>query len=474
MKRRSARRPATPAALAALLAALLAGCASVDVARPLGPASEAVERDGLAAPTVLAGAAQRAERDAAVQSLLARPLDADAAVRVALLNSPALQASLATSVAAQNRALQSGLLARPHFSFERARRGDEVEITRALGIGLGDLLTWPLRRRVAEREREAERWRAAAEVLRSAHEARSAWVRAVAAQQRAQYQQQVLEAAEASAELARRMQSVGNFSRLQRAREQAFEADARAQAARARLAATVEREALVRALGLNAAQAQALQLPDRLPDLPEAAREPEAVTREALERRLDLQLAHAQWRLARAGSAAGAWTSWLDLGASAFRSKESAQPVQRGWELELSLPLLDLGGAQRAAAGADELAALARLDQAQVEAGSLLRERYAAYRTAFDLARQQRDEVVPLRRTIADEMLLQYNGMLVGVFELLADARAQIGSVIGALDAQRDFWLADAALSAAVRGIPSASVLPAPGAAAAGAAEAGH
>ena len=54
-------------------------------------------------------------------------------------------------------------------------------------------------------------------------------------------------------------------------------------------------------------------------------------------------------------------------------------------------------------------------------------------------------------------MLLRYNGMLVGVFELLADARAQIGAVVAAIEAQRDFWLADAALNAALAGAPSTS-----------------
>jgi len=64
---------------------------------------------------------------------------------------------------------------------------------------------------------------------------------------------------------------------------------------------------------------------------------------------------------------------------------------------------------------------------------------------------------VPLKRLITDEMLLKYNGMLVGVFELLADARAQVGAVIAAIEAQRDFWLADAALNAAIIGAPSTS-----------------
>ena len=81
---------------------------------------------------------------------------------------------------------------------------------------------------------------------------------------------------------------------------------------------------------------------------------------------------------------------------------------------------------------------------------------YVGYRTAYDLARHYRDEVVPLRKTIADENLLRYNGMLIGVFELLADARAQVAGVNAALEATRDFWLAQADLDQALVGKPGA------------------
>ena len=66
--------------------------------------------------------------------------------------------------------------------------------------------------------------------------------------------------------------------------------------------------------------------------------------------------------------------------------------------------------------------------QMAIEARSEVREAYAGYRSAHDIARHQRDEIVPLRAAIAEEKLLRYNGMLIGVFELLADARAQIGA----------------------------------------------
>ena len=60
--------------------------------------------------------------------------------------------------------------------------------------------------------------------------------------------------------------------------------------------------------------------------------------------------------------------------------------------------------------------------------------------------------MVPLRKKISDEMLLRYNGMLASVFELLADVREQIGSVNTAIEAQRDFWLADTDLQMAING----------------------
>ncbi len=72
--------------------------------------------------------------------------------------------------------------------------------------------------------------------------------------------------------------------------------------------------------------------------------------------------------------------------------------------------------------------------------------------THYDLARHYREVVVPLRKKIAEETLLRYNGMLLSVFELLADAREQVMSVNASIEATRDFWLADADLDAALSG----------------------
>jgi outer membrane protein TolC len=87
---------------------------------------------------------------------------------------------------------------------------------------------------------------------------------------------------------------------------------------------------------------------------------------------------------------------------------------------------------------------------AAFQARSEVREAYHAYRTAFDIARHYRDEIVPLRKRISEEVLLRYNGMLTSVFELLADSREQAAAAQAAIEALRDFWLAEADLQLAL------------------------
>ena len=145
----------------------------------------------------------------------------------------------------------------------------------------------------------------------------------------------------------------------------------------------------------------------------------------------------------------------------------------RGFELDIRLPLFDWGATRAASLDARSLEAANRYEAAARAATSQARQSYAAYRTAFDQAKHQREEMVPLRKTISEENVLRYNGMLIGVFELLADAREQVTGVIVAIDAQRDFWIADAALSSTLIGRPSmAASMPAPSSGAAPAATA--
>ena len=81
-----------------------------------------------------------------------------------------------------------------------------------------------------------------------------------------------------------------------------------------------------------------------------------------------------------------------------LRKTETDQPVQRGWELELRIPIFDFGSARTARAEYRYMQAVHRATDVAIRARSEVRESYSAYRVAFDLARHYRDEIVPLRK----------------------------------------------------------------------------
>lgn len=443
-------------------AAFLAGCASVGIDDALKDTNTQAEQFTGGKLELSRTQEQRDRRAALSQELLSRPLSQGDAVQLALANSPAMQALVAQSWGDMAAANQTGRMPNPVFTFERMRVGSELEIGRLLSFGLVDLIVLPQRLSVSRSQSTQAKVQLTGAVVDQVTQVRQAWVRAVATQQMLQYAEQVNRSANASAELARRMQQIGNFSKLQRARQQVFYADATTQLASAQHAATAAREELVRALGLDDAQAARLALPDRLPDLPKAPRESKEVAATATEQRLDVQLARAQLDVAGKLQGVNLLSTFIDVEVggrrdTVFDNAEGTKSTRRGFELDIRLPLFDWGSAQRDGLNAQSLAAANRYDAAVRGASSQLRESYSAYRTAYDIARHYRDEIVPLRQSMADENVLRYNGMLIGVFELLAEARDQIASVSNAINAQQQFWLADAALAASVIGKPTAT-----------------
>ena len=457
-------------------ALLLAGCASVDFDQAVSTANQTTGSFTGGTLELSRSAQQNDARSKLADDLLSKPLTSDDAVQLALANSPAVQTMLAQSWADMSAANQAARISNPMFTFERVTFKDELELGRLLSFGLLDLLTLPRRFAIAQSQIAQSQVQLSASVVEQVTQTRQAWVRAVAASQTLQYAEQINTTAQASAELARRMQQVGNFNKLQRARQQVFYADSTAQLASAQHAALAAREELVRQLGLTDAQAVQMKLPDRLPDLPKDARAPTLVSSTALEQRLDVKLARGQLDAAGKAQGLNLLTSLVDVELGIIRGTtfDNAGGVgtafpKRGFELGIRLPIFDWGNAKRDAMNAQSLAAANRYESTVRSATSQLRESYSAYRTAYDVARHYRDEVVPLRKTMAEENVLRYNGMLIGVFELLADTRDQISSVVTAINAYQQFWLADAALSASMTGKPTSVMMAAPAAAGAGA-----
>jgi len=248
------------------------------------------------------------------------------------------------------------------------------------------------------------------------------------------------------------MAEVGNFSKLRLQREQLLHAEMGAELARARQNEANARERLIRLLGLSGSQRQ-FTLPERLPDLPASPLPEQGIVNRAMASRLDLRMARLEIEGLAKSLGLTRSTRFVNvLDASYLNKSATGAANTRGYEIELVLPIFDWGDARTAKAEALYTQAMHQVAEIAVNAESEVRDSYGAYRTAFDLARRYRDEIVPLRKSISEETLLRYNGMLIGVWELLADARQQVASVNAAIQAQKDFWVAESQLQMSLNG----------------------
>ena len=445
---------------------ILGGCATFSQDGGFGAVERAVkERSG----KDVVWAKTDEQRDSVakrVAELLAKPLSADDAVQVALLNNRGLQAEFAELGISEASLVQAGRLPNPHFSMLRASHpqagGREYKIEQALTFNVFALITLPLASEIEARNFERVKRGVTLEVLRIASEARKAYFTALAAEESVRYTRQVKEVADASAELARRMARTGNWGKIEQAREQGFYADAALNVARAEQARVAALERLARLLGVWGGQAQ-LKLPERLPDLPKAATDLPDIEARAMRERIDLQAVRLDAEALAKSLGLTKTTRFINtLEFGPARVLEGARSSQwkKGYEISFELPIFDWGTARVAKAESIYMQAVERAAEAAIHARSEVRETYSNYRLTWDIARHYREEVVPIRRRIADENLLRYNGMLIGVFELLADARAQIASVNSAIEALRDFWIAEADLQMSLIGKPGMSASP--------------
>jgi len=405
---------------------------------------------------------ERAKSGARVAELLSRPLSIDDAVQVALLNNRDLQASFEQLGVSEADLVQSGRLPNPRFDFRHASAAGQYDIEETVSLNVVALLTMSYRHETEQRRFAQTQAGIEQQILELAQHTRSAYVAMLAARESVAYHEQVNAAASASAELARRMVAAGNWNRVDQAREQAFELEAQQSLKRAQYAETASREKLIRLLALpNASGADTpLHLAERLPELPSSIEALPDVEQYVLERRVDLQLQRLKIdQLARSLDLTQStrFVNVLEAGPTRIKQGTARDPYESGFVFSFEVPIFDSGAARVRRAEAIYAQALDEFAQAAIDARSQIRQSYANYQAAHKLAVQQRDEILPLRKFIADQNLLHYNASLISIFDLLSSAREQAAGVDDCIQAARDFWMAKSEYDASLLGNPVAA-----------------
>ena len=383
----------------------------------------------------------------------------DAAVQIALLSNKGLQAAYNELALAETDLVEQSLPPNPTFSISRISGNGASEIERQVVGDILALATLPFRSEIArERFRQAQ-LRAALETLRLAAEVR----RDLFPQRRGQrdgrpaHRRQIdrgiapRSSPKSSARPARSTSSIRPASRCFMPKPPPTSP---ARARRRRSA----RERLTRLMGLWGDD-----LGFRLPDRLAGAAAPSAI---ACHRSKPMPSVTASICRSRAWSSTALAKS-LDLTAGdalrhaarrrRHRRQRTTDPEappfrERGFDIQFQIPIFDGGEVRVRQAAETYNQAFNRLTEKAVNVRSEARDAYRVYRSTYDIASHYQREILPLRQIITEEMQLRFSSMQIDVFALLTEARQRLASLRAAIDAKREFLLAQSELQTAVNG----------------------
>jgi len=431
---------------------VLAACASPDPDAAFADLGQAVfER--LPEPVLWrTGGPEEAAVDARIAELLAEPLTADRAVAVALLSNRSVQALYTEIGIAQADVVEAGLLHNPMFEvMVRPSTEDGTNLEFGLVQNFLDILMRPARQKIAAAEYDAVKLEIAAELVAFAGEVKEAYFEHLGARNARDAYDAIASTAKDAADLAAAFHEAGNFSDLELAEIRAESEDAALELMDAERDAAESEIHLVKMLGL--ASGADFSMPRRLPATPATALAAEGLEDQALRERFDLQGLRAE--VLAAAEDLGLTEDFrlideAELGVSAEREPEGEWLI--GPSLEFPLPVFDQGQTRvtqstlRLRRAQDEL--LARETQVRAEVRAAL----AVMASNRSKARRLRETVLPLKEEITQLTLKDYNYMLTGPFELLEAEMHENETYLEYLEALTDYWIARAALQAAVGG----------------------
>ncbi|HEY1923249.1 MAG TPA: TolC family protein [Tepidisphaeraceae bacterium] len=394
----------------------------------------------------------------AINKILGAKMTADQAAQIALLNNHHLQATFENLGIAQSDLVQAGLLKNPVFDLG-VRFPDHAPAGTYLDIGVTedflDIALIPARKRLAAAQFEEAKARVSNEVLMLVAQTRADFCVYQAAEQTLDLRRTEARISAASLEAAHKLHDVGNLTDLALANERAQNARGKIDLSDAEASAAEAREKVSSDMALSDSQTMwtAARLPETIePDFPD-----QNLESLALKQRQDLAaarkdvLAQAQ---ALGMTSDFRFFSELNLGPEFERETDGQWRI--GPTLSLPLPLFDQGQAKITRAQSMLRQSEQRCLALAMDIQSQVRTARVKLSSARKKALLYRDEVLPAEREVMHQMELQYNGMYVGVLQLLQAKREQIDASRQFIESLRDYWIARAELEQALGGrLPS-------------------
>lgn len=358
-----------------------------------------------------------------VNLFLEKPLSEEDAVRITLINNRALQQTYEQIGIAQSELVQAGLMSNPLLGYSIGHGGGITRSGVTVELAFLDLLWIPLRRELGGLALEETKLKVGDEVLRSVRDARKRYIDARVAQERVRLNSDVLKSHEATLQLAMRQYTAGNLPKRDVLKIEDGYARTRLESIRLARDDAMAREALNKILGIYGEQTY-YTLSEEPLSIGAQPREDGSLERLAMVNRLDI--AAAQKRVEFAAKEAGYTEKTRLLSEVTLEGGSEKSTGENRFNtvgIKIPLPIFDMGQARLSRTQALYNQSVQHLVELAVNVRSEVREAYAATRYDYDIAREYEESIVPVNQHILEQTQLYYNGMLDGIYELLADQR---------------------------------------------------
>lgn len=423
---------------------LLSGCSTISLNETFDNVANVIQKRESIKVIWAKDEASEAEVKKRVSALLSQSLTPDSVAEIALLNSKRIQASYEALGIQRAELLQAGLLSNPIFEvrprFPSGGGGLNLEL--GLSQNIFQAFFIPLRRRMEAARLELVEISVANEVVKGAVDAKKAYYEYQGSLQALDVIKQVLKAADAQFEAARKIHEAGNITDLDFRNNKVQLEETKLELLSSEADVEGKKEALLSLLGLD--RTIQLKLSKKL-ELPPTGE----IDSVALEDRIlkdSLELRAAKLNIAAITAEEGLSLSQVfpegEVGISSERDIDGSWAT--GPNFLIPLPIFDQGQAFRAGLSARLRSAVNTYAALEIEKRASLRKALKVMEKAKAKIMLYKKSILPLREAITHDTQTNYNAMLTGVFELLTAKRSEIEAAQGFIENIKSYWIENA------------------------------
>lgn len=388
-----------------------------------------------------------------IQGFLQQELTVDAAVQIALLNNPHIQAIFEEIGVSQADLVEAGLFSNPVFDlFIRYpnKKNFIADIEYTITASLIDLFLIPLRTKVAKAELEQTTLRVTNEVLDVAFEVEQTYYDLQAAEETLKITQSIVELTSIHGEIASRQKAINNINSLEFQQIQSRFLDAKVEAARIENEIIHLKEKLNKLLGLS--KDVQYSISNNLQELDYEGLPVDRLECVAFRERLDLQVA--RFEVVRLSRKLGVEQWWVytngRIGIAGERDPDGLNTL--GPAFSGAIPIFNYGQAARMRLRAELRQAQDELETLEIRILSEVREAHKLLMNNLEIINDYRLQILPMQNKILTSSEELYNVMGLGVDRLLENKRQELQATSNYILSLRDYWIARVQLDRALGG----------------------